>query len=108
MELGSSQTKVIQSSTSLLEPITVGTFIKRCLEREVLHLEQDDASHVEGIFDLDSIGQCLHSMKPQLTRRIRVVAQGLLRVTDGPAPKIQPTTQPLTSGTDLSWLKPSR
>ncbi len=74
MNLASSHEKVIQSSESLLEPTGIDTFIERHLEREVLHLERSDTSLVDGIFDLDSIGQCLRYMNPQLSQRIRVVA----------------------------------
>ncbi len=65
---------VITSTRALLDPIGTDAFIDRHLEREVLHLERGEASLVEGIFDLESMGRCLHYMKPQLRECLRVVA----------------------------------
>ena len=73
MEFSSPPAQSIKTSASLLDPIGVDAFIGRYLEREVLHIERRDPSLVEGIFDLDSIGQCLQYMQPQSSGRVRVV-----------------------------------
>lgn len=64
----------IASARSLLAPVEPSEFIERYLEREVLHLERQDPSLVEGVFDLDSIDHCLRYMQPQGRSALRVVA----------------------------------
>ena len=69
----SSHARVITSSEALFDPLGVDAFIDRHLEREFLHIERRDPSLVEGIFDLDSIGQCLQYMQPQSKGHLRVI-----------------------------------
>ena len=66
----------INSADALMAPLSVRDFVDRHLEKEVLHLERDDADLVEGIFDLDSMSHCLRFMSPQLRDLIRVIPRG--------------------------------
>ena len=66
----------ITTAAELFSPSTVDTFIDRYLEKEVFHLQRNDPSVVEGIFDLDSMGACLRYAQPARTNSIRVIPNG--------------------------------
>ncbi|MEM1155110.1 MAG: cupin domain-containing protein [Pseudomonadota bacterium] len=66
----------IKTAEALLSPISVFEFVEKYLEKEVLFLQRHSPSLVEGLFDLESLGQCLKIARPYLDGRVRVLRKG--------------------------------
>jgi len=63
----------IETAKQLFAPCSIETFIDQYLEKEVLHLDRNDPSLVDGIFDLDSMAECIRFGQPMATNAVRVV-----------------------------------
>ena len=66
----------IRTAQELFNPVSVQEFIDRYLEKEVLLIERDAGSMVEGQFDLDSLAECIRFIRPWHSNSIRIIPSG--------------------------------
>ena len=63
----------LKTAQELFSPTSVSEFIEKYLEEKVLLLQRESPESVEGLFDLDSLGECLGIAQPFHANTVRIV-----------------------------------